>query len=105
KAAIGRMLFSDGGLTSNFPVHVFDALLPNRPTFGISLESYDARAPHRRVQLPMAPGSGILLDSEEITSLSGFLLGLINAAKDWQDRMQSFLQSYRVRNANIYLHP
>jgi hypothetical protein len=38
---IERLLFSDGGLSSNFPVHFFDALLPNRPTFGISLESYD----------------------------------------------------------------
>ena len=105
KPLIDRMLFSDGGLSSNFPVHFFDALLPNRPTFGISLESYDARTPHRRVQLPMTPGSGILLDSDEITTLRGFLMGLINAAKDWQDRLQSILPGYRERIANVYLKP
>ena len=28
---------SDGGISSNFPVHFFDAWLPSRPTFGINL--------------------------------------------------------------------
>jgi hypothetical protein len=86
KPIVERMLFSDGGLSSNFPVHFFDALLPNRPTFGISLETYDERDPSRRVQLPMNPHHGIYLDSEEIDSLPSFLVGLVNAAKDWQDR-------------------
>lgn len=29
--------FSDGGITSNFPIHLFDAPLPRRPTFCITL--------------------------------------------------------------------
>lgn len=29
--------FSDGGLTSNFPIQIFDAPIPSRPTFGINL--------------------------------------------------------------------
>ena len=29
--------FSGGGITSNLPVHFFDALLPTRPTFAINL--------------------------------------------------------------------
>jgi len=29
--------FSDGGISSNFPIHFFDAWLPSRPTFGINL--------------------------------------------------------------------
>ena len=29
--------FSDGGLSSNFPIHFFDSWLPTRPTFGINL--------------------------------------------------------------------
>jgi predicted acylesterase/phospholipase RssA len=29
--------FSDGGICSNFPIHFFDAWLPTRPTFGITL--------------------------------------------------------------------
>jgi Patatin-like phospholipase len=103
KPIIERMLFSDGGLSSNFPIHFFDALLPKRPTFGISLESYDERDPNRRVRLPMSASRGILLDSGEIDSLPNFLVGLVNAAKDWQDRLQSTLPGYRERIANIYL--
>src|SRR6185503_4885556 len=37
EAKLRRCLFSDGGLTSNFPIHFFDAPLPGRPTFGINL--------------------------------------------------------------------
>lgn len=29
--------FTDGGVTSNFPIHVFDGPVPSRPTFGINL--------------------------------------------------------------------
>lgn len=32
--------FSDGGISSNFPVHFFDRLLPRWPTFGINLRPY-----------------------------------------------------------------
>jgi len=32
-----RLWFSDGGISSNFPIHLFDAWLPGRPTFGINL--------------------------------------------------------------------
>jgi len=32
-----RNLMSDGGISSNFPIHFFDAWLPGRPTFGINL--------------------------------------------------------------------
>lgn len=34
--------FSDGGITSNFPIHFFDAPLPSRPTFCINLVPHDA---------------------------------------------------------------
>ena len=32
-----KVLVSDGGITSNFPIHFFDGPLPSRPTFGINL--------------------------------------------------------------------
>lgn len=34
--------FSDGGLTTNFPIHLFDGPLPRRPTFAINLVYEDA---------------------------------------------------------------
>jgi predicted acylesterase/phospholipase RssA len=37
KFPLQRCWFSDGGLTSNFPIHFFDAPIPRWPTFGINL--------------------------------------------------------------------
>src|SRR5262249_49245321 len=36
----GRCWFSDGGITSNFPVHLFDAPIPRWPTFVINLRPF-----------------------------------------------------------------
>jgi predicted acylesterase/phospholipase RssA len=59
--ALRRCLFTDGGLSSNFPIHLFDAALPSWPTFGLWL---DERGPFQRlddkapVWLPDLPLSG-----------------------------------------------
>ncbi len=39
-----KNLFSDGGISSNFPIHFFDVWLPSRPTFGINLTSLPSEA-------------------------------------------------------------
>jgi len=98
---VEHMLFSDGGLSSNFPIHFFDALLPGRPTFGVSLESVDEKMPDRRVHLPFS--DEVHLNSTPIQDLFGFLGRLVDAAKDWQDRLQSTLPGYRERIVSIYL--
>lgn len=36
-ARFSPVLLSDGGITSNFPIHLFDAPVPSRPTFAINL--------------------------------------------------------------------
>jgi predicted acylesterase/phospholipase RssA len=41
-----RIWFSDGGLTSNFPIHFFDSPIPSRPTFCLNLVDFDAEAPN-----------------------------------------------------------
>lgn len=38
-----RCMFSDGGISSNFPIHLFDSSLPRWPTFGLWL---DRRSPY-----------------------------------------------------------
>jgi hypothetical protein len=48
-ADLQRHWFSDGGISSNFPIHFFDHWLPTRPTFGIDLtempdQAFDAAA-------------------------------------------------------------
>ncbi|ANW00450.1 patatin-like phospholipase family protein [Bradyrhizobium icense] len=37
KPVFRRCLFCDGGICSNFPIHLFDSPIPSWPTFGISL--------------------------------------------------------------------
>ena len=36
---LAKCWMSDGGLCSNFPIHLFDSFLPKWPTFGISLQT------------------------------------------------------------------
>jgi hypothetical protein len=41
---VQRHFLSDGGIVSNFPIHLFDEWLPRRPTFGINLSELPASA-------------------------------------------------------------
>lgn len=45
KIPLRSVWFSDGGLTSNFPIHFFDSPIPSRPTFCLNLIGYGAGAP------------------------------------------------------------
>jgi predicted acylesterase/phospholipase RssA len=101
--------FSDGGISSNFPIHFFDNLWPSRPTFAISL---DAHHPSRhgpkdrqenRVYMPSEAGQGLLIPVNTIGGVIPFLGAILGAAKDWQDIMQSVLSGYRERIAHIAL--
>jgi len=103
--AMQRLLFSDGGLSSNFPIHLFDSIMPGRPTFGISLDDFDPARSERRVRLPMPASRGRWLEARSISSLADFAMGLLNAAKDWQDNLQTLLPGYRERVVHVYLKP
>jgi hypothetical protein len=105
KKRLRRCLFSDGGLSSNFPIHFFDHLLPNRPTFAISLEEYDPKRNRDNVWLPPSAQSGIQLPIVAFGGLGAFLMRLVYAAKDWQDNLQSTLPGYRERIVHVVLKP
>jgi len=98
-----RLLFSDGGLSSNFPIHFFDSLFPTRPTFGISLDEFNEDNPTRRVYLPMPARDGQELSIGQIPGVASFTMALVNAAKDWQDQLRTVLPGYRERVAHVYL--
>jgi predicted acylesterase/phospholipase RssA len=100
-----RCLFSDGGLTSNFPIHFFDHLFPNSPTFAISLDEFDPRRNFSTVWLPDKAASGIQLPIVPFNGLGEFLLRLVYSAKDWQDNLQSTLPGYRERIVHVVLKP
>jgi hypothetical protein len=114
-----KNLFSDGGLSNNFPIQFFDRMLPNAPTFGISLDDFNEERvpedirkqhpqdddPHQRVWLPKttSAGSGVLIPGEPLHGIVAFFLRLIDAAKDWQDNLQSTLPGYRDRIVHVGL--
>jgi hypothetical protein len=114
-----KNLFSDGGLSNNFPIQFFDRMLPNSPTFGISLDDFNEKRvpeavrkqypkdddPHQRVWLPKttSAGSGVLIPGEPLNGIVAFFSRLIDAAKDWQDNLQSTLPGYRDRIVHVGL--
>ena len=101
--------FSDGGISSNFPIHFFDNLWPSRPTFAITLDQHHParQGPEddndTRVHMPREASHGILIPVSDMGGITSFLGSIVNAAKDWQDVMQSTLSGYRERIARVAL--
>jgi predicted acylesterase/phospholipase RssA len=99
-----RCLFSDGGLTSNFPIHFFDRFLPCAPTFAVTLDSWrEAQHGNERVRLPERASQAINMPVRDIGSFGAFLMSLIDSAKGWQDNLQSTLPGYRERIVHVAL--
>jgi predicted acylesterase/phospholipase RssA len=96
-----QLWFSDGGITSNFPVHFFDAPLPRWPTVSLNLGSYPQSDPIQDVSLPQdwdpSPtpveplgGSGLALPG-----------AILETAMSWRDSMQSAMPGFRNRIAQV----
>jgi hypothetical protein len=92
--------FSDGGITSNFPIHFFDALLPRWPTFGLSLQPYP-NGDRNEVWLPEQDASASGTPYASLNSMPRFLFSILNTFLDWRDTMQSALPGYRGRIAHV----
>jgi hypothetical protein len=104
RGVLKRCLFSDGGISSNFPVHFFDSFLPSRPTFGISLAEYsEPRHGAARTDLPNDRLTDSTLPVRPITGVIGFAMAIVNTAKDWQDTLQRLLPGYSERIVEVRL--
>jgi len=105
-----RVWLSDGGISSNFPIHLFDDLLPTRPTFGIALDRFDPARNHRdpsvaegRVWLPDQAAVGTQRPIDAISNPFAFLGAILDTARNWQDSLQSVLPGYRERIVHVAL--
>jgi predicted acylesterase/phospholipase RssA len=104
-----RCMFSDGGISSNFPIHMFDGLLPMWPTFGVQLEPKLKHRPNM-VFLPprYAEGYGERWNrfDEQKTSgnrMGGFLSAIMGAMQNWNDNTASRMPGVRDRVVRIRL--
>lgn len=105
EASVASVWLTDGGLSSNFPVHLFDAPLPGRPTFAIGLDALPsgAEGAAQRAYLPRSSAEGIGLPVKSIGSLVDFGWAILSAAKDWQDQLASGITGQRERIARVFL--
>ena len=107
--------FSDGAITSNFPVHFFDALLPGHPTFGLDLmgapdpelaavvDDDSADPTLRHVYLPGHPTDPEPLRWASIRGFGGFLAQVLDTGLNWRDTMQMEMPGFRERVCHIRL--
>jgi len=100
-----RCWFSDGGITSNFPVHFFDAPIPRWPTFAINLAQHTPRyhAAGQRIYVPRTNRGGIMEWWSPFDDVAGFLKRIVGTMQNWRDNMLLHLPGQRDRIANVLL--
>ncbi len=102
--------FSDGGITSNFPVASFDSPLPARPTFCINLADLPPGEPAEaeRVRMASSNTDGIrapLRSDLADGSFATFLGAIVDAARNGRENEQMTLPSQRDRIVTVLLDP
>lgn len=102
--SVVRMWFSDGGVSSNFPMHFFDAMLPTRPTFGVNLQPVHPVDP-RRVERPSPTSGGTIPRAKPFDSVPEFVGSLRDTMQNWSDNKQLTQRGYADRVVEIRLAP
>ena len=107
-----ELLFSDGGLCSNFPVHLFDSALSTRPTFAINLSPFpDGQEPSpdqsQNVDWARSNDRGLhptyaAIPGDGAGALFGFAAMAARTARDWQDSSHIAFPGFRDRIVHIY---
>jgi hypothetical protein len=108
--------FSDGGITSNFPVHFFDTPLPTRPTFAIDLDAFQpdfgrSDDEEKNVYLPATNVGGLLdtwhrLDPQPgLGRIAGFVSGIVRTMQNHVDSGLTHQPGYRDRIVHVHTAP
>lgn len=95
--------FSDGGLTSNFPLEFFDTPLPSHPTFGVTLEAPHPDFPERFAFRPLKNNSGILGRVRPVTGVGEFVDAIIGVLVDWRDALTVPAAGNRDRVVTVHI--
>ena len=107
-----RLWFTDGGFCSNFPVHLFDAALPSRPTFAINLGRFpqgrepDADDQTNNVEWARTNRMGLsppylAIPTRGIRAVTGFASAAVNTSRNWQDNSHLDHPGYRDRIVRV----
>lgn len=106
KATFVKNWFSDGGITSNLPVQMFDKALPGRPTYGINLGGGAAANPaHEAENLwrPVQPNERPLAPTVSISSVAGVMTSVFDTMQNWADNDHTRAAGFRDRICTIRL--
>ena len=111
KNELVKVWFTDGGLCNNFPVQLFDAALPTRPTFAFNLgqfgtDSDEQEDERENVIWAKNNNSGIAprvgaIPLTGMKAVTGFAGLAFNAARNWTDVSQLDQPGYRDRIAEV----
>jgi len=99
-----RLVFTDGGVCSNLPIHLFDAPLPVWPTFALNLrDDLPPGSPDEKRVVPPRRGRSYQGDRYEISSeptlgaVASFLVAIVNTMQNWRDMLQRAAPGARER--------
>jgi len=95
--------FADGGMTSNLPLHLFDAMVPRWPTVAINLDYATDPADPGDVWLVSGNRAGQQPRWYGLSGMTSFVLGLVETARNWQDSTQMTVPGQRDRLAHLRL--
>jgi len=109
-----RCWFSDGGITSNFPVHFFDSPIPRWPTFALDLMQLEpdeslSKEESENVWSPTRNDEGIAESwvgweqASGFAQLGKFAMSIFRTAQNWIDNRQMRGASYRDRITHVLL--
>jgi len=114
-----KVWFSDGGITSNLPIHRFDSLFPRWPTLGINLQYTDEDGKPARsvvddslIYMIKRRADGVrdlwnVFDGKAspTRNVVGFAGAIFRSAQTWHDNAFLRLPAFRDRIVEIWLKP
>jgi Patatin-like phospholipase len=104
---LSRCWISDGGITSNMPVHFFDAPLPKRPTFLVNLRAAVDGADRPDVAVAADNQQGLEGArtglGDEPPTVPHFVAAIVRTMQNWVDNAQMRMPGYRDRIVTVYL--